>query len=198
MLALYLATILAAPAVDPGPSAEPITLAEAKKHLRVDSSADNALIEDAIVSAREWVEGYTGVLLTRRVVTERISAFADHTKLRAWPIAAGLPLTLVYRDTAGVTQAIADAQMSAANRPARIYPAAAARWPAAHTVFGDIEVTCTAGFADPADVPMILKRAMLTMLTAFYEDREGGDMFAASEKAAMALCNRGNHRRRTL
>lgn len=100
MLALYLATVLAAPEVDPGSSVEPITLAEAKKHLRVDSSADNALIEDAIVSAREWVEGYTGVLLTRRTVTERISAFADHTKLRAWPIAAGLPLTLVYRDTA--------------------------------------------------------------------------------------------------
>lgn len=182
----------------PDISAEPLILADAKRHLRVDSSADNTLIEEAIISAREWVEGYTGVLLVRRVVIERISEFSDHTKLRAWPVADGQPLVLSYSDTAGVPQQISDAQMSAASRPARIYPAVAARWPSPHTVFGDIEVTFTAGFADPADVPMILKRAMLTMLTAFYEDREGGDMFAASEKAAMALCNRGNHRRRTL
>ena len=79
-------------------------------------------------------------------------------------------------------------QLSAASRPARINPAAAAYWPAAHTVFGGIEETFTAGFVYPADAPMILKRAMLTMLTAFYEDGDGGDMFAASEKAAMALC----------
>lgn len=182
----------------PDISAEPVSLADAKAHLRVNSSADNSLIEEAIVSAREWVEGFTGMILVRRVVTERIGAFADHTKLRAWPIADDQPLTISYSDTAGVNQAIADAQLSTAGRPARIYPAAASYWPPRHAIFGDIVVTFTAGFADPADVPMILKRAMLTMLTAFYEDREGGEMFAASEKAAMALCNRGNHRRRTL
>lgn len=198
MLALYFATVLVSDGADPGPQAEPISLAEAKKHLRVDSSTDNALIEDAIAAAREWVEGYTGLVLTRRVVSERLSRFADHTKLRAWPIAVDQPITMTYRDTAGTTQAIADAQLVAAARPGLLYPADGARWPNGSTVFGDIVVTFTAGYEDPADVPMILKRALLTMLTAFYEDREGGAMFAASEKAAMALCNRGNFRRRTL
>lgn len=200
MLAFYLSTLLLGSGgnPDPGPQVEPVTLAEAKKHLRVETNADNAAVEAAIVDAREWVEGYTGMVLTRRVVTERLAAFADQTKLRAWPIAGDQPVTIVYRDNAGTAQAIGNATLRAATRPGIIYPAAGERWPNRSTISGAIEATFTAGYADPADVPGILKRALLVMLTAFYEDRDGGELFDSSEKAAKALCNRGNYRVRTL
>lgn len=44
-------------------TAEPVTLAEAKVHLRQTHSADDALIERQITSSRETVEQWTGVAL---------------------------------------------------------------------------------------------------------------------------------------
>lgn len=176
--------------------AEPITTAEAKKHLRVTSSADDALIVDKIAAAREWVENYTGLVLTRREVTESVTYFLAQTKLHAWPIAADQPVAIVYRDTSGAEQSIADAQLRATSRPGVIYPPAGDRWPSNANVDGAIDVTFTAGYADAASLPKILKQAMLVMLTAFYEDREGGEMFEAAESSAKALCRRS--KRRTL
>lgn len=175
--------------------AEPISTAEAKLHLRVDSSADDTLIADNIVAAREWAEDYTGLILTRREVTEQISQFAAQTKLRAWPIATDEPISIGYRDADGAEQTIADATVRAIARPGVLYPAAATRWPLASTVSGPIDVTFTAGFATPAEIPGTVKQAMLIMLTAFYDGREG-ELFDTAEAAAKRLCRR--QKRRTL
>jgi uncharacterized phiE125 gp8 family phage protein len=174
--------------------AEPISTAEAKKHLRVESSVDDTLIADKIIAAREWVEDYTGLVLTQREITETLPRFSSTSKLRAWPVAQDQPATLTYRDASGVEQTISDAQIVARARPAVIYPTPGSRWPS--DVAGEIAVTFTAGYIDAASVPQKLKQAVLIMLTAFYEDRDGGDLFAASEKTAMRLCRR--EKRRTL
>jgi uncharacterized phiE125 gp8 family phage protein len=170
--------------------AEPITLAEARKHIRVDSPADDVLIEGYIVAAREWVEDYTGLVLSRREVTESVSGFTNPIKLRAWPIAADQPVSIAYRDRTGVGQTVANAVLRAASRPGTVYPAAGARWPDSNTVDGAIDVTVTAGFVDAGSIPQVLKQAMLVLLTAFYEDREGGEMIAAAERSARSLCRR--------
>lgn len=173
-----------------------LDLPAAKRHLRVDHAADDGLIEDAMAAARGWVEDYTGLVLARREVTETLPSFLNQTRLRAWPVAADQPVSIEYRDSAGVIQTITGSVLRAASRPGVIYPAPTTFWPNARTISGPIEVTFTAGYADPADVPAVLKQAMLIMLTAFYEDREGGDMFKAAEQSAMALSRR--YKRRTL
>ena len=175
--------------------AEPISTAEGKKHLRVETTADDALIADKIIAAREWVEDYTGLVLTRREVTEAIGAFSAQTRLRAWPL-ADEPISIVYRDFAGAEQTIADATLWALSRPAIIYPADGAVWPCGSTMTGPASVTFTAGYATAADVPQVLKQAMLVMLTAFYDDRPGGEIFVAAERSAKTLCRR--YRRRVL
>lgn len=174
--------------------AEPITTAEAKAHLRVDASTDDALIADKIVAAREWVENYTGLVLTRRAVTEAIPRLLSRTKLRAWPIDPAAPVAIVYRDSSGAEQSIADAALFAAARPGAVYPAPGSRWPT--DARGEIAVTFTAGYADASEIPQLLKQAMLVMLTAFYEDREGGSLFEAAERSAKGLCQKA--KRRTL
>lgn len=175
--------------------AEPISTAEAKMHLRVDSSADDTLIAVNIVAAREWAEDYTGLILTRREMTEQVSHFSAHTKLRAWPIDADGPVSISYRCVTGTEKTIADATIRAIARPAVLYPAAATRWPFAISVSGPIDVRFTAGYPSPADIPAAIKQAMLLMLTAFYDGREG-ELFDVAEAAAKSLCRR--HKWRTL
>ena len=59
-----------------GPASEPVTLAEAKTHLRVDGSAEDTLIGSLIITSRLHVEAALGLAL----VTQGWSYFLD-----AWP-----------------------------------------------------------------------------------------------------------------
>ena len=58
------------------PAAEPVTLAEAKAHLKVDTTADDALISSLITGARARAEWHSG----RAFVTQSWTLWLD-----AWP-----------------------------------------------------------------------------------------------------------------
>src|SRR5437016_1244906 len=75
-----------------GPAIEPITLAEAKAHLRVDGTAEDTLIGSLIVTCRLHVEAGLGLAL----ITQGWSYFID-----AWP--AGRVLALPSRPVQSVT-----------------------------------------------------------------------------------------------
>lgn len=57
------------------PVVEPVTLAEAKAHLRVDSEAEDDLILSLISAAREWVEVYLDRTLITTQWTMRLDSF---------------------------------------------------------------------------------------------------------------------------
>lgn len=172
----------------------PVTLADAKRHLRLDENIDDPQIQDAIDDAAGWVERYTGHLLTEREVTEHFSGLRDAT-LKVWPIAADAPFAVTYLDAAGEAVTVAGGRLDAATRRARVRMPYGRYWPFPNADQA-FSVTITAGYADPTDVPRNLRRAMLVMITAFYEDREGGDTFAKAERSARGLC--GDYRWRSL
>ncbi|WP_416463194.1 head-tail connector protein [Sphingomonas sp. VDB2] len=165
--------------------AEPITLEDARRQLNICDVEDDAFLTDAIVDARGWIEGYTGLILTRRTVTKVLPSFCD--ALKAWPIVS--IDNVAYVDTSRADAVLASdayfAQIAA--RPARLV---ATSWPAIYPA-SQITVTMTAGFASPADIkefsPKIM-RAMRILVAGFYHDREGGDVFVKAENAARGLC----------
>lgn len=165
--------------------AEPITLEQAKAQLRVDGDDEDQVIRDAIVSARGWVERYTGLVLTRRIVREALPAFGY--RLRAWPVVSITSVS--YFDPWRATQTL-DAEsymMDASGRPARLL---ASSWPR-HLLNSRITVTMDAGFADVAainDFEPVLMQAMRQLLAGFYNDRETGGIAGAVEEAAKDLC----------
>ena len=63
------------------PTAEPITLAEAKLHLRVNNSVEDALITALITASRQFVEGYTWRPLMTQTVDVVYDTIIDKTIL---------------------------------------------------------------------------------------------------------------------
>jgi uncharacterized phiE125 gp8 family phage protein len=166
----------------------PVTLSSAKRQLRMEAgdASRDAEVQGFIDDAAAWVERYTGHILVARDVTEQFHGFGS-VSLRAWPIAATAVPGVGYTDTTGAPVTIVGARLDVSRRPARILPPVGAFYP-----FRDTRqlftVTIRAGYEPGDAVPGNLRRAMLTLISAYEADRAGGELFQAAEKAARTLC----------
>jgi uncharacterized phiE125 gp8 family phage protein len=190
--------------------AEPITLDQAKAHLRVDGNAEDDDIGSAIVEAREAIEDYTGLVLTPRTVVEAFDRFAPVLALKSWPVTSITSLGYLDTDGAAQTAATNTYRIATATRPARIAPAAS--WPRSLNRAGfpgflcvgspdAVTVTLVAGYATPADIPGPVIRALKLMLGHFYTNRAGveaGLRAAAVELPMSVQWLLRKYRRRTL
>jgi uncharacterized phiE125 gp8 family phage protein len=151
--------------------AEPVTLEEAKVHIRVTADDEDDLITALIIAARQWVEMFTGLILVEREVFDAFDSF-DCMALSGWPIASDATLVVGYVDGAGDTQAADDWWLKTGRRPARVSSTVGATWPTPYEGSEVVTVTYTAGYATPADVPQALKQAMLLLIGHWYSRRE--------------------------
>lgn len=164
--------------------AEPLTLPELKQRIDVVRDDIDSVLAGLIVAGREWVENYTGLVLTNRTVTQRFDRFACVRDLAVWPVAEGADVSIAYADTSGNPQTVADARIDAYARPARIYPAYGAIWPYAND--GSVVVSLNAGYETPAAVPETLKAAIAIYVRAIHEDGSISEGYMA---ALHALCH---------
>jgi uncharacterized phiE125 gp8 family phage protein len=164
-----------------GPAVEPVTLAEAKAHLRVDGSAEDTLIASLIVTARLHVEAAAGLAL----VTQTWSWYFD-----AWPPghARMLPLRPIqsigavrlYDEAGLVTTLPPTGYMLDASAPyPRIVRHGSIPWPKPGRVANGIEIAFTAGYGPvAADVPAALRQAVLLLVAHWYEHRAPAEVGA--------------------
>jgi uncharacterized phiE125 gp8 family phage protein len=164
--------------------AEPITLAEAKAQLRILSDDEDSVVTSAIVDARGWIENYTGLILTRREVTEVLQGFGN--RLTTWPIVS--INAVEYLDADGAEQALPDTDFfpQIARRPARLV---STTWPRLYEG-STVAVTMTAGFASPEAIQLFspnIMRAMRILVAGFFHDRESAGLAGDVEVAAKRL-----------
>ncbi len=88
------------------PTAEPVSLAEAKLHLRVDDNADDVLIGALITAARQHAEHDTRRALVTQTWKLVLDAFPESViTLDRAPVSA--VVSVVYTDPDGVSQTLA-------------------------------------------------------------------------------------------
>ena len=158
-----------------GPALEPVSLGEAKAHLRVDHGDEDVLIASLITAARIHLETMLGLAF----VTQQWNLVLDQ-----WPQgqAMVLPLSPLQSITAISLYDMADQasviaptnySLDALSQPARLIWRGASPWPNPERSYNGIEISLRAGFgANASDVPQPLRQAILLLAAHWYEHRE--------------------------
>lgn len=185
-----------------GPQAEPVTLAQAKQHLRVDFTNDDTLITTLISAAREQVEGIlqraifnqTWVLsLDQFPFPASFSTYAPNIRenylgnalFYDWT-AIVLPLprlssvtSITYRGANGQPVALDPSSyaVDSNSEPARIVPGNGGSWPYPATYTpGSIKITFVTGSygngTDTNTCPASIVQAILLIVGHLYANRE--------------------------
>jgi uncharacterized phiE125 gp8 family phage protein len=181
------------------PAAEPVTLDQAKKQLRVDADMtdDDTLIQGLITAAREYCEGFQGrayVVQTWELVLDAwptnsmpATAYHDHRI----PVSPNGRIDIPRPPLQSVASVIYTGQggnkvtldpnayiVDTDSEPGRIVPAT--QWPSVELVkAGGIRIRFVAGYPvgtgtspDPvANVPYSVQAAILLLITHWYENR---------------------------
>lgn len=160
--------------VGTGPVTEPVTVLEAKLHLRIDHDDEDLLVARLIAGARRYAE-----MVSRR-------AFVTQTLvggLEQWPRDNVIELpypplksvtSITYVNAAGATDTLASTGYGVDTKRGRIYLAQDAQWPSATLrTYDPITVTWVAGYGDMGTfVPDMYRQAILLIVGHLYENRE--------------------------
>lgn len=160
------------------PAAEPISSSEAKAHLRVSGSADDAYIGALITAARQQAEQ----VLNRALISQAWDLVLDR-----WPWGGDIEIPLggvtsvtsvkCHDGTTLQTVSASIYQVALAGVYARVVPLEGTAWPIPANRLEAIEVRFVAGYADAAAVPAAIKQWMLLQIGHMYEHREAASDF---------------------
>ena len=174
------------------PAAEPVSLAEAKAHMRIDSAADDSLISALITAAREAAEAHTRRALVSQTWRLTLDGFPapplpwwDGVRQAADMPGAGSVIELprpplvsvtsvtTYDDGDNPTVASAASYfVDSDSEPGRVALRSGQTWPAVGRVAGGVEVIFVAGYGAASAVPQAIRQAMLMYIGHLFENRE--------------------------
>lgn len=164
------------------PEAEPISLIEARLHLKLDATGspathpDDTLVTALIAAVRQHLDGDMG-LLERALVTQTweltIDEFPEDEFRVPLPPLQSI-VSIKYDDPAGAEQTVSpdDYVVDLISEPAWVLPVTGATWPDTYDTVNAVRVRFTAGYGVASAVPAPIKSAMLLMLGDLYENRQ--------------------------
>lgn len=158
------------------PSAEPVTLEEAKQYLRIEHDNEDALIEDLVTAARMMAEQW----LRRSIITQSWLLSYDY----GIPEGVWLPM--------GPVQAVANVESINDEDISQPISSSTYRLNAAKdTLLLDamitgtrVAITYSAGYGDAEDVPLPILQGILSHVAFLYENR--GEMLGAALPGSVA------------
>lgn len=175
------------------PATEPLTTAEAKAHLRVDSSDEDTYIDALVKAARQHIEEDLGRALITQTWDYTLDAFPSDGSAIQIPRPPLVSVTSVsYVDTAGATQTVtaSDYVVNTGKRKGEITLAYGAAWPATRQQANAVTIRFVAGYGAASAVPETIKTALRLTLGDFFDLRSGsivGTIHATNPAVAALL-----------
>lgn len=159
------------------PAVEPVSVSDAKAHLRVDTDADDSYITTLISAARQYCEERLDMTFIESTWVAKYDVFPLWELLLPRPPMINESVSITYRDESGASQTITsgagDFQVDAAVTPGRVYPNYHEVWPAVRGDENSVAVTYKAGYGSSAsDVPAIVSHMIKLLCGHWYATRE--------------------------
>jgi uncharacterized phiE125 gp8 family phage protein len=171
------------------PTLEPVTLAEAKLHLKEDLvSVDNdARISFLISAARQAVEHSMGRAIMLKTLETTLDEFPDAIRLDQPPIVDVISVEYTAEDGAATALSAASYTLDNASEPGWLVPSYGHAWPATQSSINAVRVRYRAGYSASSDaataraaVPAGIRHAILLELGTRYK-------LASADDAAPAM-----------
>ena len=157
------------------PAVEPISLAEAKLHLRLDLTTEDVLIAALITAAREHCEILTWRALATQTVEMILNNFPSVNSIELSRPPLQSVTSVKYKNSAGVetTMAITDYIVIADKTPGEIILPYSRQWPSFIPFpSGAVRIRYVCGHSTLLTIPISIKQAMLLIIGHLYEHRE--------------------------
>lgn len=180
------------PALVSAAAVTPVTLAEAKAHLRVDHNDEDTVITGLIAAATSYLDGWQGVLGQCLITQSWRQDFNDFpmTILRL-PMSPVQSITsIVYRQDNGTetTMDAAKYRISTDAQGAFLELTVDEVWPVAGDRVDAVSVTAVYGYGDAeTDVPQSIRHAILLLIGNWYENREAAVIGVQVAQLPMAV-----------
>lgn len=157
-----------------GPAAEPVSVDEAKAHMRVDGAGEDALISSLILTSRLHIEAALGLALIDQSWKLVLDRWPKDGRITI-PIAPVREVTAIHVRNAQGDAELIDAgsyEVALAGRhPAIVTNGAEGSRPGVRV--GGIEISLNAGYGASAnDVPAPIRQALLMLVAHWYEHRD--------------------------
>lgn len=173
------------------PAVEPVSLTEAKSHLRVDISDDDDYISGLIKSAREYIEGATRQALITQTWRLSLDAWPEGNEITIPKPPLQSVTSIIYKDSDGnsTTWSTSAYIVDSDSEPGRVVLAYGQSWPSV-TLYpaNPIQITFKAGYGDAASsVPQHLIHAIKFLVAHWYENREPVTVGAVARDVPLAV-----------
>lgn len=169
------------------PTVEPVSLAEAKRHCRVDTDADNGYIASLITAAREWCEEYMDETMVHTQYRMSLDSFPTQIEVPRPPMATAgtctaVSVTYTVENLTTATLSTTLYRVDRDAKPGVLRPPYNRAWPPHLMDFNAVTVTWWGGRGpDAASVPQRVKNAILWLVGMWYERRQAADATSLTE-----------------
>ena len=169
------------------PTEEPVTLGEAKLHLRVDGSDDDDLITALIKAARDQCEAFTRRQFVTATYEYTLDGFSGFIPLPRPPLDDVNSIAYVDSDGDDQTVDSGDYDVVTDTVIGYVQPAYGEVWPNVRGHTNDITIDYDAGYGAASAVPDTLKAAIKLLVGHLYENREAVVVGTTVSKLPLAV-----------